>query len=103
MRTNFSSRIEEFLASDAEELIIDKCNAFIRRLVYQEAKTRWPDKVRIESKIENTWHCLSVQKAGTKKEEMEKDNQRLKKEKLEIEQAIGLSNLLKKISQSVSK
>lgn len=99
---NFSSRIEDFLASDAEEITIDKCNAFMRRLVYQEAKIRWPNKVRIEGKIENTWHCLSIQKTGTKEEEEEKDNKKREKDKLEIKQAVGLSQLLKKIVESVS-
>lgn len=91
------SRIEDFLASDAEEITIDKCNAFMRRLVYQEAKLRWPNKVRVESKVENTWHCLSIQRAGTKEEEEEKENQKREKEKLEMKQAVGFSNLLKKI------
>ncbi|KMQ84136.1 poly -specific ribonuclease parn [Lasius niger] len=94
------SRIEDFLTSDAEEITIDKCNAFMRRLVYQEAKIRWPNKVRVESKVENTWQCLSIQKIGTKEEEEEKENKKREKEKLEIKQAVGLSNLLKKIVES---
>lgn len=99
---NFSSKIEVFLASNDKELTIDKCNAFMRRLIYQEARSRWPNKVRIESKVENNWHCLLVQKAGSKEEEEEKENQRREKEKLEIRQAVGLSTLLKKIVESVS-
>lgn len=74
----------------------------MRRLVYQEAKIRWPNKVRVESKVENTWHCLSIQKAGTKEEEEEKENRKREKEKLEMKQAVGFSNLLKKIVESVS-
>jgi len=99
---NFSSKIEAFLASNEKELTIDKCNAFMRRLIYQEARSRWPNKVRVESKVENTWHCLLVQKAGSKEEEEEKENQRREKEKLEIRRAVGLSTLLKKIVESVS-
>lgn len=99
---NFSSKIKSFLASDKEELIIDKCNAFMRRLVYQEARIRWPDEVRVESKIENTWHCLSIQRAGTKEEEEKKDIEKHDKEKSEIKEAIGLSSLFKKIVESVS-
>lgn len=58
--------------------------------------------MRVESKIENTWHCLSIQKAGTKEEEDKKENQKREKEKLEMKQAIGLSSLLRKIAESVS-
>ncbi|RLU16444.1 hypothetical protein DMN91_010512 [Ooceraea biroi] len=94
------SRIEEFLASDKEELMIDKCNAFIRRLVYQEARVRWPNQLRVEGKMERTWHCLSVQKVGTKEEEEERENEKREKEKLEMEQAVGFSILLQKIAKS---
>jgi poly(A)-specific ribonuclease len=83
-------------------LTIDDCNAFIRRLIYQEARIRWPNKVRIESKIEETYYCLSVQKVGTNEEEEKKDNQRYTKEELEIKQAVGFSIVLKKIVESVS-
>jgi len=99
---HFSSRIEEFLVSDKEELTIDNCNGFIRRLVYQEARIRWPKKVRIETKVEQTYHCLSIQKVGTNEEEKEKDNQKYAKEELEIKQAVGFSIVLKKIVKSVS-
>lgn len=74
----------------------------MRRLVYQEAHVRWPNKLRIEDKIENTWHCLSVQRTGTKEEEEEWENKKHEKEKLEIKEAIGFSNLMKKIVESVS-
>lgn len=94
------SRIENFLTSDEKELTIDKCNGFMRRLVYQEARIRWPSKVRVESKIENTWHCLLVQRAGTKEEEEEKEKEKREREKLEIKHAVGLSTLLKKIVES---
>lgn len=99
---NFSSRIENFLASDAKELTIDRCNGFMRRLVYQEARIRWPNEVRVENKIENTWHCLLVRRAGTKEEEEERENEKREKEQMEIKQAVGLSSLLKKIVESVS-
>lgn len=99
---NFSSKIEDFLASDEKELIIERCNGFMRRLVYQETKRRWPDKVKVESKVLNTWNCLLVQKVGTEEEEKEKENKKQEKEKLEFDQAVGLSNLLKKIISCVS-
>lgn len=99
---NFSSRIENFLASDAKELTIDRCNGFMRRLVYQETRSRWPNEVRVENKIENTWHCLLVRRAGTKEEEEERENEKREKEQMEIKQAVGLSSLLKKIVESVS-
>ncbi|XP_018342732.1 PREDICTED: poly(A)-specific ribonuclease PARN-like isoform X1 [Trachymyrmex septentrionalis] len=94
------SRIENFLASDAKELTIDHCNSFMRRLVYQEARIRWPNKVIIENKMEDGWQCLLVRRVGTNEEEEEMENQKREKEQLEIKQAVGLSNLLKKIVES---
>ena len=75
----------------------------MRRLVYQEARIRWPNKVIIENKMEDGWQCLLVRRVGTNEEEEEMENQKREKEQLEIKQAVGLSNLLKKIVESVSK
>ncbi|XP_076623597.1 poly(A)-specific ribonuclease PARN isoform X2 [Colletes latitarsis] len=94
------SRIDEFIASEAEELTIDKCNAFIRRLVYQEVKVRWPNKLRVESKSDCSGYRLVVQRSGSKEEEEQKETLRREKEITEIKEAIGLSALMKKISDS---
>lgn len=102
LRPNYSStRIDEFIASDAEELTIDKCNAFIRRLVHQEVRVRWPNKLRVESKSDCSGPSLVVQRSGTKEEEEQKEVERREREKLEIKQAVGLSLLLRKIADSV--
>ncbi|KZC04656.1 Poly(A)-specific ribonuclease PARN [Dufourea novaeangliae] len=94
------TRIDEFLASEAEELIIDKCNAFIRRLVHQEVRVRWPNKLRVESKSDCSGHSLIVQRSGTREEEEHKEIQRREREKLEIKEAVGFSTVLKKIAES---
>ncbi|XP_015595875.2 poly(A)-specific ribonuclease PARN isoform X1 [Cephus cinctus] len=94
------SRIDEFIDSEAEELTIDRCNAFIRRLVHQEARMRWPNKIRLESKTEGGGQCLVVQKIGTKEEEKQREVERREKEKSEVQEAVGLSALLRKIADS---
>ena len=94
------TRIDEFIASDAEELTIDKCNAFIRRLVHQEVRVRWPNKLRVEGKSDCSGPSLVVQRSGTKEEEEQKEIERREREKLEIKQAVGLSLLLRKIADS---
>lgn len=83
----FSSRIDEFIASEAEELAIDKCNAFIRRLVHQEVRVRWPNQLRVESKSNCSGHSLIVQRSGTKEEEEQKEVERREREMSEIDQA----------------
>nr|XP_033321022.1 poly(A)-specific ribonuclease PARN-like isoform X2 [Megalopta genalis] len=98
--TEICSRIEKFIASDAEQMTIEKCNAYIRKLVHQEVRVRWPNKLRVESKIDYLGHSLVVQRSGTKKEEEQKDAERREREKMEIKEAVGLSSLLRKIADS---
>nr|XP_034174553.1 poly(A)-specific ribonuclease PARN-like isoform X2 [Osmia lignaria] len=92
------SRIEEFITSETEELLIEKCNAYIRRLVHQEVKIRWPNKLKVESRMDNFGCSLAIQRLGTKEEEEQKDILKKEKEKLEIKQAVGLSMLMRKIA-----
>ncbi|XP_006617598.1 poly(A)-specific ribonuclease PARN-like isoform X1 [Apis dorsata] len=94
------SRIDEFVTSETEELLIEKCNAFIRRLVYQEVKLRWPNKLKVESKMNNFGCSLVVQRLGTKEEEEQREIEKREREKTEIQQAVGLSILMRKIADS---
>nr|XP_012151358.1 PREDICTED: poly(A)-specific ribonuclease PARN-like isoform X2 [Megachile rotundata] len=94
------SRIQEFTESETEELTIEKCNAYMRRLVHQEVRIRWPNKLKVENRLENFGCTLVVQRLGTKEEEEEKEIKRKEKEKLEIQQAVGLSMLMRKIADS---
>ncbi|CAK9803923.1 Poly(A)-specific ribonuclease PARN [Anthophora plagiata] len=94
------TRIDEFINSDAEELTIDKCNAFIRRLVHQEVKVRWPNKLKVESKMDNFVCNLVVQRLGNKEEEEQKESEKRERERMEVQQAVGLSILMRKIADS---
>ncbi|XP_076298678.1 poly(A)-specific ribonuclease PARN isoform X2 [Lasioglossum baleicum] len=98
--TEICSRIDKFIASDAEELTIDKCNAYIRKLIHQEVRVRWPNKLRVENRMGCLGHSLLIQRSGTKKEEEQKEVERRDTEKLEIKEAVGLSALMKKIADS---
>lgn len=94
------TRIDEFITSEAEELTIDKCNAFIRRLVYQEVRVRWPNKLKVESKNDTFGCSLVIQRLGNKEEEEQKEVEKREKEKMEVKQAVGLSILMRKIADS---
>lgn len=99
----YSSGIDDYINSedDSKELKIERCNAFIRRLIHQEARLRWPNKVRLETRNENGNQHIVVCKLGTKEEEEKKEAERREKEKLEVQEAVGLSILLRKIVDSV--
>ncbi|XP_033215427.1 poly(A)-specific ribonuclease PARN-like isoform X2 [Belonocnema kinseyi] len=94
------SKIEEFINSEAEELSVDRCNGFIRRLVHQESRRRWPKKVNLEFKSDGPGQTIVITKTGTKEEEEKKEAEKREKEKQELEEAVGLSALLRKIANS---
>ncbi|XP_044015716.1 poly(A)-specific ribonuclease PARN-like isoform X1 [Aphidius gifuensis] len=94
------SKINEFLRSEADELLIDRCNAYIRRLMFQEVRIRWPDKVKLESKIDGVLQGLVAYKLGSKDEEDKKETYRREKENIAIKEAVGLTALLRKIADS---
>ncbi|XP_014206531.1 poly(A)-specific ribonuclease PARN isoform X2 [Copidosoma floridanum] len=91
------SKIDNFVDSEEKEFIIDKCNAFIRRLTHQEVKIRWPNKIKLQGKNENGNAYLVAYKVGTDDEEKVREAERKEKENLQVQEAIGLSALLKKI------
>lgn len=62
---------------------------------------KWRKKVNLDFKAEGPNQILVVTKVGTKEEEEKKEAERKEKEQLEMKDAIGLSALLKKISNSV--
>lgn len=69
--------------------------------MYQEVKLRWPNKLKVESKMNNFGCSLVVQRLGTKEEEEQRDIEKREREKTEIQQAVGLSILMRKIADSV--
>ncbi|XP_074093669.1 poly(A)-specific ribonuclease PARN isoform X5 [Cotesia typhae] len=93
---NICTKIEEFMSSNEEEKMLNKCNAYIRRIIHQEVRLRWPNKIRVDG----TAQGLMVYKMGTKEEEKKKAEERREKEKEELKEAVGLSVLLRKIADS---
>ncbi|XP_017755530.1 PREDICTED: poly(A)-specific ribonuclease PARN-like isoform X2 [Eufriesea mexicana] len=94
------ARISKFIKSEEKELVIKRCNTFIRRLVCQEIKLRWPNTFRIDTEFSNAGCRITIQKLGTKEAEMEKDAEKMKKDMTDVKQAVGLSILMKKLANS---
>ncbi|XP_063896141.1 poly(A)-specific ribonuclease PARN [Helicoverpa armigera] len=93
-------KVKDFIDNKTEdEMEIDRCNAFIRMLLFQELKARFKDDVMIDTKIlENKNRVLKVIR---KKADMEdQDTIRKKREWDELEEAVGFSKVAKMISQS---
>ncbi|KAL0892772.1 hypothetical protein ABMA27_014478 [Loxostege sticticalis] len=95
-------RVRKFLDSnDSDELEIDRCNAFIRRLLFQELGTRFKDEAFVETKVlENKNRVLKVSRIKSSDETKDRDTQKKEKEWEEFEDAVGFSKVARMISQS---
>lgn len=69
--------------------------------MHQEVKVRWPNKLKVESKLDNFVCNLVVQRLGSKEEEEQKESEKRERERMEVQQAVGLSILMRKIAVSV--
>ncbi|XP_069690990.1 poly(A)-specific ribonuclease PARN-like isoform X2 [Periplaneta americana] len=97
------SRIEEFLAnSEPEELELDRCNAFVRKLIFQTVAQRFDNKkVQLESRLTDTRNrVLVVTRVGNEEDRKKKEQEKREKELQDLEDAIGFTQVLRKISQS---
>ncbi|XP_023943220.2 poly(A)-specific ribonuclease PARN [Bicyclus anynana] len=95
-------KVREFLNDDkSEEMEIDRCNAFIRRLLFQELGARFKNEAFVESKVlENKNRVLKVTKLKSVSEVKDLDTQKKEKEWEEFEEAVGFSKVARMISQS---
>lgn len=90
-----SDSIEEFLNDEArEELPLKDLNSFQRRLVYQTLESKFFQKA-IASTVNNV---LIVKKNISPEDEEEV---RRKKEEADLEDQIGMTNLMTALSESV--
>lgn len=82
------------------ELSLPPCNGFVRKLIYQEVWKRYTsDQLQIET---NKNGVMVVKRPATLQEkELEKQKQ-LEDEKRQFEDAVGFSEVIRMISQSVS-
>lgn len=103
MYTYFRADIESFLLSDEKELLIDKCNGFQRKLVYELIDEKYLNKVSTSSKnLENNRKGILIVRKRTMEEELELNDLKIKEEEEKINNIVGISLLMKEISSSVS-
>ncbi|XP_072932243.1 poly(A)-specific ribonuclease PARN-like [Epargyreus clarus] len=95
-------RVRNFLdKNQANEMSVDRCNNFVRRLLYQELKERFRDEIYLETVIlENKDRVLKVFRLT--KETTENNRTELKKQKEweEFEEDVGFSKVARMISES---
>ncbi|XP_013169304.1 PREDICTED: poly(A)-specific ribonuclease PARN-like isoform X2 [Papilio xuthus] len=95
-------RVRVFLdEKKADSMEIERCNAFIRRLLFQELGSRFKKEAFLETKIvDNRARVLRVSRLKSEAEGLSKDTEKKEKEWEEVEEAVGFSKVARMISQS---
>lgn len=97
-----SEKIEDFLQTDEEELILPKCNAFLRKLIYNTAEERLVGRASLGTRtLENKDRIMYVTKPKTTQEKLEEDQKKIAEELEELETAIGFSKVIRHLMDSV--
>ncbi|CAG9786357.1 unnamed protein product [Diatraea saccharalis] len=99
--SDICKRVRKFLDDkDAECMEIDRCNNFVRRLLFQEL-AQFKSEAFVETKIlENQNRVLKVTRLKEGDDITSKDNEKKEKEWEEVEDAVGFSKVVRMISQS---
>nr|ANG83463.1 poly(A)-specific ribonuclease [Biston betularia] len=85
----------------SDEMEIDRCNSFVRLLIYQELKLRFKDEIIVETKIlENKSRLLKVLRVKLDSDTKSHTTKRIEREWDEFEEAVGFSKVARMISQS---
>jgi len=82
---------------------LDRCNAFVRKLIFQTVNQRFDSNaVQLDSRLtDNRNRVLVVTRAGSIEERKKKEQEKRDKELQDLEDAVGFTLVLRKISESV--
>ncbi|CAH0398043.1 unnamed protein product [Chilo suppressalis] len=94
-------KVRKFLDDkDSDCIEIDRCNNFVRRLLFQEL-AQFKNEAFVETKVlENQNRILKVTRLKEGDDVTSKDNQKKEKEWEELDDAVGFSKVARMISQS---
>ncbi|XP_034248120.1 poly(A)-specific ribonuclease PARN-like isoform X2 [Thrips palmi] len=100
---NNMKKIKEFLDDGSDNrkdyFILDRCNAFMRRLLYQEVAKEFGDAVQLET-CDDSSFAMKISRGGGEELRKLREEEKMKKEWKEFEETVGLSHLIKMISES---
>lgn len=129
----YRKKIKEFLEDSRDDkpdhFILDRCNGFMRRLLYQEVPKVFGDAAQLETCDDSSFvrlffiscdsvnyfvfievhllikyvsQAMKVMRGGGEELRKQREEEKIKKEWKEFEETVGLSQLIKIISESVS-
>lgn len=95
-----SKQIEIFIDSDKEEMVLPRCNSYIRRLVYQEAQKTLETRASLETRQIEKDRLLVVTRLKCEKDKQKEELEKVEKEKKEFDNCVGFSEIIKCIVDS---
>ncbi|RZB38999.1 poly(A)-specific ribonuclease PARN [Asbolus verrucosus] len=94
-------QLGEFLDTDGVELELPKCNAFMRRLIYQTTAQKYKNKILLQTKqLKNKDRILVATKFKTKEEQQEIEKKLFEEELTVLDDFIGFTKVLRLIVDS---
>uniref|UniRef100_A0A1Q3F3P1 Putative polya-specific ribonuclease n=1 Tax=Culex tarsalis TaxID=7177 RepID=A0A1Q3F3P1_CULTA len=94
-------RIGTFLASEETDFKITNCNGFQRKLVYQMIEAKFRKQISTSSvELENNHKGILVERKRTKEQDRKLEEDRVAKENVDLESAVGLSLVLQELAKS---
>lgn len=98
---SFRDQIRKFIDSDEKEVTLPKCNAFIRRLVYQTVHEKLKGKVSLETRTVNRDKIFVATKPKTKDEKQNEEQKRVEEELKDLDDALGFTKVLRALVNAV--
>ncbi|XP_050090652.1 poly(A)-specific ribonuclease PARN-like isoform X1 [Anopheles aquasalis] len=96
-----AAKIEAFLQSDDTELIVDNCNGFQRKLIYQMIEHKYQQRISTSTiTLENNHKCIKVERKRTAEKDQEIEQKRVAQENEDLQTTIGLSVVLQELSKA---
>lgn len=101
--TDVKEQIDLFLKSEEKEMVIDNKNGFQRKLIYQLIEANFHNKISTSNRdLDNKRKVLVIERKRSLEEESKLEAGRVESENREFEEMIGLSSIIKMVSESVS-
>lgn len=94
--------MEDFIDSEEQELKLPKCNAFLRRLIYQTNTEKFSDKIELETKNVDKDRILFASRLKTPQERRDMEEKKYTDLIAQMEDYVGFSKVIRLIVDSVS-
>lgn len=98
----FRDQIKAFIKADQDELVLPRCNGFLRLLIYQLVKEDFDSEVNIKTKSDNRDRVIVITKFKSIEDQRTELEKLIEEEEQELDNTIGFTKVIKFLLESVS-